>query len=89
MHILQGPSQGTKLRTAKGDEQAILNRADVGQYVPRELEDHLIKLYFAWENPFVYVVDKDVFMESRKQAFACSVGERYESFYSELLTNAM
>lgn len=68
-----------------------LDRAGVGHTVPREVEDHLIRLYFAWENPYFNVVEQDVFMDARRQALS---GERAEgtssaSWYSDLLVNAM
>ena len=31
-------------------------------HIPFELQEHLIELYFRWQNPWVYIVEKDVFM---------------------------
>lgn len=68
-----------------------LERAGVGYSFPREVEDHLIKLYFTWQNPYFNVVDRDTFMEARAQALSGSASNKSPAFscYSELLVNAM
>ncbi|RJE25240.1 fungal specific transcription factor [Aspergillus sclerotialis] len=68
-----------------------LDRAGVGHTVPREVEDHLIRLYFAWENPYFNVVEQDVFMNARRQALSeeRAEGGSLASWYSDLLVNAM
>jgi hypothetical protein len=55
------------------------------------VEDHLIKLYFTWENPYFNVVDKETFMDARRRALSGSSAEKgtISSCYSELLVNAM
>ncbi|KAH8699117.1 fungal-specific transcription factor domain-containing protein [Talaromyces proteolyticus] len=60
--------------------------------IPRELEDHLIKLYFAWENPYFRVVDEDAFMSARRRVLSRSNQEDDlpgPFCYSEFLVNAM
>lgn len=73
-------------RTVRHDGQDILNHLRVGQPVDQALEDHLVELYFTWQNPSIYVVDKEMFMTARSKW-------RNENddtpFYSEVLTNAM
>lgn len=73
-------------RTVRHDGQDILNHLRVGQPVDQALEDHLVELYFTWQNPSTYIVDKDMFMTARSKW-------RNEfddtAFYSEVLTNAM
>lgn len=68
-----------------------LERAGLGQIVPCEMEDHLIKLYFTWENPYFHVVDQKAFMDARKRAIADREAGKVSksSCYSELLVNAM
>ncbi|CAG8269424.1 unnamed protein product [Penicillium salamii] len=73
-------------RTVRHDGQDILNHLRVGQPVDQALEDHLVELYFTWQNTSTYIVDKDMFMTARSKW-------RNEfddtAFYSEVLTNAM
>ncbi|KAJ6127146.1 hypothetical protein N7523_002758 [Penicillium sp. IBT 18751x] len=73
-------------RTVRHDGQDILNHLRVGQPVDKELEDHLVELYFTWQNPSVYVVDKEMYMTARSKW-----RNEYDDtpFYSEVLTNAM
>ena len=73
-------------RSVRHDGQDILNHLRVGQPVDQAMEDHLVELYFTWQNPSTYVVDKEMFMIARSKW-------RNEfddtAFYSEVLTNAM
>jgi hypothetical protein len=73
-------------RTVRHDGQDILNHLRVGQPVDQALEDHLVELYFTWQNPSIYVVDKEMYMTSRSKW-----RNEYDDtpFYSEVLTNAM
>ncbi|KAH2164684.1 hypothetical protein KXW37_007618 [Aspergillus fumigatus] len=73
-------------RTVRHDGQDILNHLRVGQPVDQALEDHLIELYFTWQNPSTYVVDKDMFMTARSR-WRNDLEDT--PFYSEVLTNAM
>ncbi|KAF7594194.1 hypothetical protein BBP40_009897 [Aspergillus hancockii] len=73
-------------RTVRHDGQDILNHLRVGQPVDQALEDHLVELYFTWQNTSAYVVDKDMYMIARlkwRNEFDDT------PFYSEVLTNAM
>lgn len=73
-------------RTVRHDGQDILNHLRVGQPVDQALEDHLVELYFTWQNPSIYVVDKEMYMTARSKW-----RNEYDDtpFYSEVLTNAM
>lgn len=47
---------------------------------------HLIKLYFAWHNASLHIVDKEVF-ESAQEMYECE--QKQSTFYSPFLFNAM
>ncbi|BCS27345.1 transcription factor domain-containing protein [Aspergillus puulaauensis] len=73
-------------RTVRHDGQDILNHLRVGQSVDQALEDHLLELYFTWQNCSTYVVDKEMYYTARQ-----NWREELDDtpFYSEVLTNAM
>ncbi|KAL3460983.1 fungal-specific transcription factor [Aspergillus heterothallicus] len=73
-------------RTVRHDGQDILNHLRVGQPVDQALEDHLLELFFTWQNPSTYVVDKEMYMTARTKW-----RDEFDDtpFYSEVLTNAM
>lgn len=73
-------------RTVRHDGQDILNHLRVGQPVDQALEDHLVELYFTWQNPSIYVVDKEMYLTARSKW-----RNEFDDtpFYSEVLTNAM
>jgi hypothetical protein len=73
-------------RTVRHDGQDILNHLRVGQPVDQALEDHLVELYFTWQNTSTYVVDKDMYMIARSK-WRNELDDT--PFYSEVLTNAM
>ncbi|KAL5335865.1 fungal-specific transcription factor domain-containing protein [Aspergillus crustosus] len=73
-------------RTVRHDGQDILNHLRVGQPVDQALEDHLLELYFTWQNCSTYVVDKEMYYSART-AWRKEFDDT--PFYSEVLTNAM
>ncbi|RAH81369.1 Zn(II)2Cys6 transcription factor [Aspergillus japonicus CBS 114.51] len=73
-------------RTVRHDGQDILNHLRVGQHVSQALEDHLVELYFTWQNPSTYVVDKEMYLNARSEWRNDLIDT---PFYSEVLTNAM
>lgn len=73
-------------RSIRKNGQQLLEHAGVGQTVDPELEDHLIDLYFAWEDPSSHIVDREMYYEQRK---LWKEGKDDCAFYSEVLTNAM
>lgn len=89
LHILHnGPYSlhRSTIRSISDGGETILKRAGVGQYVDLELEDHLVKLYFTWEDPSIHIIDEEVYFRER----ARWKDKRQPSpFYSEVLTNAM
>lgn len=94
MHILRtsvtSPSESVPSRSGQYNTTEILVQGGVGHYVAPELEDHLIKLYLAWENPFIHVVDEEAFLEARKKVTSrTNPKEPFPSYYSELLVNSM
>lgn len=80
------PDNLTVHRTVRKDGQDILNRLSLGKDVPRELEEHLINLYFTWQNPSFDVVDRGMY-QMAKQQWQDHMEET--PYYSEALTNAM
>lgn len=49
------------------------------------LDNHLEHLYFRWQNPFLHIVDREVFVDSRTRA---NMGQP-NNFYSDALKYAM
>lgn len=80
------PDNLTVHRTVRKDGQDILNRLSLGKAVPRELEEHLINLYFTWQNPSFDVVDRGMY-EMAKQQWQDQMEET--PYYSEALKNSM
>ncbi|KAI0886377.1 fungal-specific transcription factor domain-containing protein [Annulohypoxylon maeteangense] len=66
--------------------QAKLDDAGVGQKVPIELIRNLTDLYFTWQNPSLYIVDKKEFEKARESYV---LYKRESTFYSEFLINAL
>lgn len=85
------PSSAEKDKSPS-DSSLLEEFGDLTYPVSRELEDHLIQLYFTWENPYFRVVDEESFMSARQQALSRSDGEDNKpalSCYSEFLVNVM
>ncbi|KAJ5279016.1 fungal-specific transcription factor domain-containing protein [Penicillium angulare] len=80
------PDNLTVHRTVRKDGQDILNRLSIGKHVPKELENHLLNLYFTWQNPAIDVVDRGMYQMARQQWQDHMEDTPY---YSEALTNAM
>lgn len=53
--------------------------------IPAELENHLLNLYFTWQDPSIHVVDREVYEDARKKW----INREETAFYSEALRNAM
>lgn len=89
LHILHnGPLSlsRSKFRSPSEEGAALLRGAGVGHAVDPALEDHLLKLYFCWEDPSIHVVEESIFWRERVK---CQTGNHASSLYSEVLTNAM
>ncbi|KAE8420968.1 fungal-specific transcription factor domain-containing protein [Aspergillus pseudocaelatus] len=68
------------------DAQEVLENADLNMHVDEELERHLIELYFAWQDPWLHVVDMDVFWKAQSRSLDERISTQY---YSRALSNAM
>lgn len=90
LHILHVGSLsliGTSDRQPNLENQAQILRAyGVDRDVDEDFETHLINLYFAWEDPNIPVVDKEIFFRERER---CRKLNQTSHKYSEVLTNAM
>jgi hypothetical protein len=86
LHVGMFPLNDSKIRSVYGKENDILQRAGLSAHIPEGLEDHLLQLYFCWENPNIPVVDQDVFYAERAKYRATG---RPTDQYSETLANAM
>ncbi|KAJ5448256.1 Transcription factor [Penicillium cf. griseofulvum] len=62
-----------------------LDETDWDSQVPLSLEEHLLNLYFTWQDPSFHVVDREMF-ERGKTAW---YGKEETPFYSEALCYAM
>ena len=85
-HVGPFPLFNSNIRSVHWNEALILKAAGVGHEVEEELEDHLTKLYFTWENPNIPLVDEATYYQEK---------DRYRRLnqpshrYSEVLNNAM
>jgi hypothetical protein len=64
-HLLHGLSNPTRDQTPASVSNLDTppgKRLDHTIDVPLELQEHLLGLYFRWLNPWVYVIEKDIFM---------------------------
>jgi len=61
------------------------DRVESDREVPSALEEHLINLYFSWQDPSFHVVDRHLYENAKEKWFAMED----TSFYSEALRNAM
>lgn len=89
LHILTRKARKTTTSydLAYPDEiQGILQAAHVDDFVDPDLEEHLIKLYFCWEDPSIHFVREDVFYRERQR---CKSEGGTSKLYSEVLVNAM
>jgi hypothetical protein len=89
LHILHNGASSlssTPTRSVRTEGALALQRAGLAQEVCPEFEKHLEKLYFAWEDPAIHVVDKEMYYSEQEKY---DNGEDGTSFYSETLKNAI
>ncbi|KIW11440.1 hypothetical protein PV08_10740 [Exophiala spinifera] len=89
LHILHnGPLSlsRSRFRSLSQEGSNLLHGAGVGHLVDQDLEDHLLRLYFCWEDPTIHVVEESIFWRERRR---CLSGHHFSSYYSEVLSNAM
>lgn len=73
-------------RTVRNDGAEHLDRLGLNSKVPSAIEEHLIELYFTWQDPSCHVVDRIMFEKSKPTCHDQLEGTAY---YSESLRNAM
>ena len=89
LHILHnGPLSLTrsKFSSLQNEGSNLLKSRGLDQYVDREFEDHLLKLYFCWEDPSIHVMDEELFFREREK---CKSPHETSYLYSEVVVNAM
>lgn len=89
LHILHvGPFSllNSNIRSVHRNESLILKAAGVDNHVEEELEDHLTKLYFTWENPNIPLVDERTYYQEKSRYRGLNQPSHR---YSEVLNNAM
>lgn len=88
-NLLETPASDVSMnvhRTIRNDGADHLDRLGINKMVPTEIEDHLMNLYFTWQDPSFHVVDRKMFEEAK--VIWCDKRED-TSYYSEALRNAM
>lgn len=89
LHVQTGGSHflsQSRIRQVAIEGAGVLRRLGLDRAVPFDMELHLARLYFAWEDPNVHAVDEEIYFEE-KQKWAD--GSRASNYYSETLNNAM
>lgn len=66
--------------------QARLEAAGIDNEISRDLEDHLLHLFFTWHNSSLNIVDEAIFAKARQDY---EEGKHNALFYSPFLVNAM
>ena len=88
-NLLESPASDVSMnvhRTIRNDGAEHLHRLGVNKEVPSEIEDHLMNLYFTWQDPSFHAVDRQMFEDAK--VLWCDKREE-TSYYSEALRNAM
>ncbi|KAK7529010.1 fungal-specific transcription factor domain-containing protein [Phyllosticta citriasiana] len=73
-------------RTVRRDGRDVLEAANLDKTVDPSIEEHLISLYFAWQEPFFHVVDEKMYRIGKQE---WREEKKDVAYYSEVLTNAM
>lgn len=85
-HVGPFPLFNSNIRSIHWNESLILTAAGVNNHVEEELEAHLTKLYFAWENPNIPLVDERTYYRGKDCYRKLN---QPNNRYSEVLNNAM
>lgn len=85
-HVGPFPLFNSNIRSIHWNENLILKAAGVDHPVDVELEDHLTKLYFTWENPNIPLVHEETYWQEKKRS---REHNQITHRYSEVLNNAM
>ncbi len=89
LHFLHnGPMSLTRSRfsSLQAEGETLLKNRGLDQFVDPEFEDHLLKLYFCWEDPSIHVMDEELFFRERER---CKSTHETSYLYSEVVVNAM
>ncbi|EKG19267.1 Transcription factor fungi [Macrophomina phaseolina MS6] len=73
-------------RSVRKEGRDVLEAANLDKSVDPAIEEHLINLYFAWQDPFFHVVDEKMYRIGRDE---WRLQSKDVGYYSEVLTNAM
>ncbi|KAK7715486.1 hypothetical protein SLS57_006873 [Botryosphaeria dothidea] len=73
-------------RSVRKEGRDVLEAANLDKTVDPAIEEHLINLYFAWQDPFFHVVDEKMYRIGRDE---WRIQSKDVGYYSEVLTNAM
>ncbi|KAJ0106945.1 hypothetical protein J7T55_011040 [Diaporthe amygdali] len=87
-NLLETPASDVTMnvhRTVRNDGTEHLDRLGINKTVPPEIENHLMNLYFTWQDPSFHVVDRKMFEDARIKWN----GAEDTSYYSEALRNAI
>lgn len=87
--LLETPSADVGMNvhwTVRNDGIEHLRRLGLNKKVPPEIEQHLMNLYFTWQDPSFHVVDRKMFEEATR---VWSEQMEDTAYYSEALRNAM
>lgn len=74
------------IRHVETEGLGVLRRLGLDREIPLSIQMHLARLYFAWEDPAIHVVDEEVFFEEKHNA---AMHGKSSPYYSETLNNAM
>ncbi|KAJ4174631.1 hypothetical protein NW754_005050 [Fusarium falciforme] len=83
---MPAPDNLTIHRTVRNNGQEYLDRLGIGKSVPADLEEHLVNLYFTWQDAAFHVVNRAMFEEARINWRDSKEDTQY---YSEALLNSM
>ncbi|KAF6785049.1 hypothetical protein CSOJ01_15650 [Colletotrichum sojae] len=83
---MPAPDNMTVHRTVRNDRQEYLNRLDIGKDVPPDIEEHLVDLYFTWQDPTSHVVQSEMYENAKVQ---WRDGMLNTPYYSEALRNSI
>ncbi|KAJ5683446.1 hypothetical protein N7462_006611 [Penicillium macrosclerotiorum] len=85
-HVGPFPLFNSNIRSVYWNEDVILKAAGVNLQVDEELEEHLTKLYFTWENPNIPLVDEAAYRHGKYRYRKLMETTHH---YSEVLNNAI
>lgn len=74
------------IRHVETEGSAVLERLGLDRDIPAPVEMHLARLYFAWEDPAIHVVDEETFFAEKQKTI---IHGQKSPYYSETLNNSM